>query len=346
MSIPSIAVVFEGPREVTVREIQLPEPGDEDVVIDNIYTGISVGTESWILRGERPVDTRFPCVPGYQQTGLVTHVGSAVQGISVGDLVNAFHSKLPENLDCGWGGHVSKSVTDYRSVIKIPEGVSLKDASLAKLFAVGYHGVQQTEIGQGDLVVILGLGLIGQGYAQIARTHQATVVGGDLVHNRLDLARAYSCDVAVLSAELDNVIRNIKEDGADIVVDTTGKTELLDWCVKAARQGAKIVWQAWYPGRVSFDFHPAHIKRVKMIFPCSWDGEDRILQMLADKQLNIEPLITHVFDAYDAPKAYEVLLSDPQDFLGITLKWRDEEIVRARFKREKLRKSLQLAGTS
>lgn len=329
MELSAVAVVFDGPGHVELRNVTLPEPGPEDVLIDSIYTGISVGAEGWILRGEKTVESRFPCVPGYQQTGIVTRVGDRVRSIEIGDRVNAPGSRLPEEISCGWGGHVSRSVVDYRHVVKIPGGVSLREASLAKLFAVGYHGVQQTEVSQGDLVVVLGLGLIGQGYAQVARTQQATVIGGDLLHNRLDIARAYSCDVAVLSAELDNVIRTIKEDGADVVVDTTGKTELLDWCVRAARQGAKIVWQAWYPGRVSFDFQPAHTKRVKMIFPCSWDGEDRVLEMLARRELSIEPLITHMFEGFDAAKAYRLVLDAPEDFLGIALKWRDEQIAEA-----------------
>ncbi len=45
MNLTATAVVFEEPRKVALREIELPEPGDGDVVIDNVYTGISVGTE-------------------------------------------------------------------------------------------------------------------------------------------------------------------------------------------------------------------------------------------------------------------------------------------------------------
>jgi len=324
MDLRATAVVFEGPRKVSLREIELPEPGEADVIIENVYTGISVGTEGWILRGERPVDTGFPCVPGYQQTGIISYVGPNVEGIRVGDRVNCLNTRLPAGLSAGWGAHVSRSVSAGGAVVKVPDGVSLKAASLAKLFAVGYHGVEQTEIQEGDLVAVVGLGLIGQGYAQIARARGAKVVGADLAQTRIDLAREYSCDAAVLSAELEDAVREIKPEGADVVVETAGKTELIDWCVKLARHGAKIVWQGWYPGRVSFEFHPAHGKRVKMIFPCSYEGEDVVLDMLAKGRLAIEPLITAVYPASQAPKAYELMLGDPNQFLGVTIKWRDE----------------------
>lgn len=324
MDLSSTAIVFEAPREVTLREIRLPEPGDEDIIIDNVYTGISVGTEGWILRGERDVDTQFPCVPGYQQSGIVTYTGSKVTGIKVGDRVNAFHTRLPDGVNYGWGGHASRSVADCRWVVKIPDGVTLKAASLAKLFAISYNGVCQTEVQPGDLVVVLGMGLIGQGYGQVARMRGARVIGADLVQNRLDLAREYSCDICVLSGELESAVHELNEEGADVVVDTTGKAELIDRCIQLARVGARIVWQGWYPDRVSFDFHPAHCKRVKMIFPCSWEGEEIVLEMLRDKRLMIDPLITHVYAASSAPKAYQMMLESPQDFLGITIKWRDE----------------------
>lgn len=324
MGIQATAVVFEGPRQVGLREIVLPDPGDEDIVVENVYTGVSVGTEGWILRGERPVDTAFPCVPGYQQTGVVRYAGSKVEGISEGDVVNAMRTRLPGGLHYGWGGHVDRSVTDFRSAVKVPSGVSLKAASLAKLFAVGYHGVQQSQITPEDLVAVIGLGLIGQGYAQIARTRGATVVGADLLESRLDIARAYSCDSAVPVTELENTLARIKQGGADVAVDTTGRGEVIDWCVKLARQGARIVWQGWYPGRVSFEFHPAHTKRVRMIFPCSYEGEDTVLGMLADRRLTIEPLITHEVSGLDAPRAYQMMLAAPDEFLGITLRWRDE----------------------
>ena len=324
MNLSATAVVFEGPRKVALREIELPEPAEDDVIIENVYTGISVGTEGWILRGERLVDTAFPCVPGYQQSGVVSYVGPNAKGVSVGDRVNCQRTKLPPDIHYGWGGHTSRSVSPAAAVVRVPDGVSLKAASLAKLFAVGYRGVRQTGVDSEDLVAVVGLGLIGQGFAQIARTRGARVVGADLAQTRIDLAREYSCDVADLSTELEEAVREIKPDGADVVVETTGKTELIDWCVKLARRGAKIVWQGWYPGRVSFDFHPAHLKRVKMIFPCSYEGEDAVLGMLAEGRLAIEPLITAVYPASQAAKAYELALGDPNTFLGITLKWRDE----------------------
>jgi threonine dehydrogenase-like Zn-dependent dehydrogenase len=58
-----------------------------------------------------------------------------------------------------------------------------------------------------------------------------------------------------------------------------------------------------------------------MVFPCSLEGEAEVLRLLAEGKLVLEPLITHVFDADDAPKAWDMLLNRPQEALGVVLKW-------------------------
>jgi len=323
MPIKSKAVVFVEPRRVEIWELNMPDPGPEDIVVRMIYSGISVGTEGWILRGERPEDTRFPCVPGYQQTGEVVEVGREVKGIAVGDVVNLWSSRLPEGVNYGWGAHVEHSVQNYKGAVKVPEGVPLPVAALAKLFCVGYRGVRQTGIGTDDLVAVIGLGLIGQGYAQIARLSGARVVGADIVPLRRELAALHSCDKVVDSAgkALADAVFAEKPDGADVAVEAAGKTELMDDAVKVVRPFGKLVWQGWYPGKVSFAFHPAHIKRVTMVFPCALEGEPEVLRLLAEKKLVLEPLITHVFDAADAPKAWDMLLNRPHETLGVVLRW-------------------------
>ncbi len=318
------AVVFESQGKVNTWDIELPEPGDDGVLIENVYTGISVGTESWILRGERTEGSGFPCIPGYQQTGIVAHVGSRVDSVRVGDRVNAPCTSLNPGINAAWGGHVSRSVVDHRRVVKIPDGVSLKAASLAKLFAVGYRGVLQTDIEKAELVAVVGLGMVGQGYAQIARHRGAHVFGTDLAPNRVELGGKHSCAFVAVGSDLMEAVREADPGGADVVVEATGKAELIDWCIEMVGEGGRVVWQGWYPGRVSFDFGPAHEKRVTMVFPCFMEGEDVVLDMMESGELAVEPLITHVFDAQDAAKAYELMLGDPNEFLGITLKWREE----------------------
>lgn len=323
MPIKAKAVVFAEPREVEVWELDMPDPGPEDIVVRMIYSGISVGTEGWILRGERPEDSKFPCVPGYQQTGEVVEIGPEVKGIAVGDIVNLWSSRLPDAVNHGWGGHVEYSVQDYRSAVRVPQGLSLPVAALAKLFAVGYRGVLQTGVESGDLVAVIGQGIIGQGYAQLARLSGARVIGAEVLPMRRALAAKHSCDAVVEATgePLRKAVFAEKPGGADVVAETAGKTELMDHAVEVVKTFGKLVWQGWYPGRVSFQFHPAHTKRVTMVFPCSLEGEAEVLRLLAEGKLVLEPLITHILPAEDAPRAWDMLLNRADEALGVVLRW-------------------------
>ena len=73
MGIKCKAVVFTEPRQVEVRQIELPEGDRGDIVVRTLYSGISAGTELWSLTGKYWC-TRFPTIPGYQKVGVVEQV--------------------------------------------------------------------------------------------------------------------------------------------------------------------------------------------------------------------------------------------------------------------------------
>ena len=111
----SQAVVFTARNQVEYREIESPEPGAEDVVMELHHSWISNGTEGSFLRGERisgdvawlPGDPEpFPMVAGYQKVGRVLSVGSAVTRFKPGDWVFSSMSKVCGMFDNQYAGHV------------------------------------------------------------------------------------------------------------------------------------------------------------------------------------------------------------------------------------------------
>lgn len=318
-------VVFTAPRKVEVWEFDLRKPEPGDVIVEVEYSGISAGTERWVLTGERPEDAKYPHVPGYQNVGKIIYVGPDVKNWKIGDRVAGGTSKLLEGGKVkGWGAHVAHAVIQANRIVKIPDEVSLQEASMHWLFAVGYRGVRMTEIKPGDLVVVIGLGIIGQGYCQIARLKGAKVIGVDIKEKNLEIASKYSCDIVANSKKenLKEIVMKEKPAGADIAVEAIGKNELIPTCIDLLRVEGKLVWQGWYPGNVSFYFHQAHGKMVHMIFPCYLERQDEVLKLISEGKLRLSPFISHTFNAEDAPKAYELILNPPPDMTGIVLKWK------------------------
>ncbi len=163
------AVVFTNRLKVEFTEVDIPEPCDQDVVVELEHSWISIGTESSFLRGERiqgevPYQSGdpwpFPIVAGYQKTGRIIAVGKGEQRLKVGDSVFAATSRISDMFTSS-GGHINPAVTPADQVWKLPEGASAEAYAGLVLTQVGYNCGNRPPLGDGQLSVIIGDGLVG-----------------------------------------------------------------------------------------------------------------------------------------------------------------------------------------
>lgn len=196
--------------------------------------------------------------------------------------------------------------------------------------AVARHGVRLTGIRDGELVVVIGQGLIGQMSAQAARQRGARVIAADQIRLRVEASAKYSADLAMDVSEqsLDEVVRAEAPDGADVVVDTTGNSRMFETCLALVRREGRICLQGYYPEPIAIDFHPTHLKRPTVTFPCGWDAERdaELAEDLAARRTVIAPLITHRVPYHDAPSAYQLVVEHPERSLGMVFSWDEARI--------------------
>lgn len=325
------AVVFTAIGEVDVRPVTLPDPGPRDLVIRTEVSGISAGTERWCLLGKyRGIADQFPFVPGYQRAGIVEWVGPEVTGWKVGQAAfGALASFVdPELVGKPYGAHTGYSVvsSDDDRLLPIPNGLDLGDVSLSALAAVSMNGITMAAIQAGETVVVLGLGLIGQMAAQLARARGAYVIGVDPVAARRALAEGVSVDEA-LDAIPDLVLeqtRIVAPEGVDVAIDTSGRSDVVSLLVELIRPYGRICFQGWYPDALVIDHHPTHIKRPTILFPCDWVQHGQILQMMSAGDLRIGPLITDRVPYKAAREVYARLASGDPAMLGAVIEWADQ----------------------
>lgn len=326
------AVVFAEPKRVEVRAMEVPEPGSDQVGIRTTFSGISQGTERWALTGryghyDADYSAYYPCSPGYQAAGVVEVVGSRVTDLHVGDHVFTMGTRFtdPGHRYPGpcQASHSGYLVAGRSEVWRVAPEVDLAEASLYHMAGVSRHGVRLADVREGDLVVVIGLGMIGQMSAQAARRAGARVIATDLIPERRALAADHSADRVVGVDELDDVVRAEAPAGADVVIDTTGVSSMFDRCLELVRREGRIAMQGYYPDPIAVDFHPTHMKRPLVAFPCGWDDEfnDELAADLASRRLVIGPLITHRIPFGDALAAYDLVLRHPERSLGMVLDW-------------------------
>lgn len=322
------AIVFPSPRRVEIQSHALPELSNNELLIRTLYSGISQGTEIWALTGQRQEIT-FPTVPGYQSVGIIEEVGAQVSNFQTGQKVMFATSRLPEQYPPTWmGAHVSHALVPAegeRAPLVVPEGCDLVAASLSALPAVSLRGIRMLNINIGDLVVVTGQGLIGQGSAQLARLSGATVLVSDVGSRRLELSQQVGADMAVnvKDGDLAEVVRSIKPAGADVVIETTGRADQFVSCIDLLRPLGQLLLQGWYPQPISFDFHATHLKRPTIAITCGFDASETMecLHLMRWGKLRYRELVTHLVPVKDAPAIYDRLLSNAPDMLGVVFDW-------------------------
>ena len=78
------ALVFRGPNQIGIENVQMPNPGYGEVVLRVTLTTIC-GTDVHILKGEYPVRTGL--VIGHEAVGVIHDIGPGVEGYSLGERV-------------------------------------------------------------------------------------------------------------------------------------------------------------------------------------------------------------------------------------------------------------------
>lgn len=337
------AVVFTRPRRAEVHDgVRFPEMDDEGVVIRTRYSVISRGTELDLYtnqmhgRGEKA--QRYPLLPGYLPCGEVIEVGSKVKHLKVGDV--AIGSNLFEGFDdrycCAWAGHCEYTVVSRRShpwhaaerALKVPDGVEPAHAPLAVLGAVARKGIEtKVRPQEGETVLVVGQGVIGNFAAQLCRLAGARVIAADLEETRLDVSRRCGIEETVnVSAEpLADAVAGLTEGkGPEVVIDVTGEPKVLMALLKIVRAGGRVHGQGMYLDEVSLYFPETLFGRdLTLSATCGEQPADAaaVLNLMAGGQLAYEPLLSDVVPVASATEAYERVHDRPDEVMTLALEW-------------------------
>lgn len=328
----AMAAVATEPNVVAWQEVSVPAPGDEDVVVRVQHSWISNGTEGSFIRGERiqgdtprgPGDPLpFPEITGYQKCGTVEWVGSAVEGLAIGDEVFVSVSRV-EGLFFAFGGHISPSVSHESQVWKLPPGVSMLAASGLVLTQVGYNCGMRPSVRPGDAAVVIGDGLVGHWAAQTLRARGAHIALVGRHVERLSRFEVQSGDVLIRESEVTADVIGAWAPGAvAIVVDTVGSVPAIESMYPHMAHNGHIVSAGFYGPHGAIDIQKLRARELTLHAPAGWTRErmDATLQMLARGELQTETLITHRFPASECAAAFELVLKRGEPVLGVVLDW-------------------------
>jgi 2-desacetyl-2-hydroxyethyl bacteriochlorophyllide A dehydrogenase len=324
-------LICRGLRKIEVEDFGLGPPPDGGILVQNEYTAVSVGTEIWNwVHGAAPGrEYTFPRTTGYCNAGKVIEVGKDVRDVKPGDRV------------AGQGGHASHNML-RKPYSKIPESVSSKAAALLTMSAIAMHGVRVAKIELGEAVAVLGLGLVGQLALSLAKLAGGIpVMAIDMDGFRLEKAKARGADACINTKAVQDVPAAVRalcvEDGANVVLESTGKPAVYPLAVKLACMAGRMVALGSPRGTVEFNFlDEVHLREVSIlgaIHPRTpeqdhlyfhWTKErerNLILRLLSEGRMTAEDLVTHVAQPEQCQEIYAMLADRPERVLGVLFEW-------------------------
>ena len=119
----TMAVVLEAPERLALSELDLTAPGDADVVVEMMWSGISTGTERLLWQGRMPAfpGMGYPLVPGYESVGRVSQAGPS-SGVKLGEHVFVPGARCFGDVRGLFGGAAARVVVPGARVTAIDEG--------------------------------------------------------------------------------------------------------------------------------------------------------------------------------------------------------------------------------
>ena len=188
------------------------------------------------------------------------------------------------------------------SLVPLPPGLAVRNASLVEPAGVAWHAVWVGGIGPDVEVAIVGGGAIGLLVAAAARSMGASVA----------LAARHPHQVEA-GERLGAVPIGVNEREYDVVVEAAGTPSALARAVELVRPGGTVVYTGVFGSEVlPLPFLPAFLKEavaVPSMAYCRHDGGrdvEHAAAMLAAQPEIVDILVTHRFALGDAPEAFRV----------------------------------------
>ncbi len=333
--------VVTGERRTQLESFEVPRPVSRQMILRTEASLVSAGTELAIFTGIHQGLTnpnvnwpKYPQAMGYMAVARVDEVGEAVEGYRVGDrLLTSTGHASHVLVDLAEGGH--------RRTWHVPEGVPAHRLVLARMGKTAITAVCQAGVTVAQSVAVVGLGIVGQVALRLFLACGAwPVVGVDPVAMRRATALRGGAVGGVDPREGESAesLRAILPDGADIVVDATGRADALPGAMALAREAGTVVVLGSPRGTApDVDFYTdLHRRSLRVVgahdsgigvearpsFPFS---NDRVVPALVEwvrsERLPVEDLISHHVGAGALPEMYQGLLERPEEFLGVVLGW-------------------------
>jgi 2-desacetyl-2-hydroxyethyl bacteriochlorophyllide A dehydrogenase len=335
---------FLGNSRFEVREMTLPDLGDNDILVKNMVCGVC-GTDIHIYHGEPgSADVNPPVVLGHEYSGRVDKVGSAVTAFHPGDKIT-----VDPNIYCGVcrfcrdgkkqlcesmsaigvtrdGGFAEYSVIPASQAFLLDPELAYETGAMAEPLACAIHGIDLAGIRHGDSVLVIGGGAIGLLMVQLAKLAGAAhVVLSEPVEIRRKVAESLGADASfdpITQDPAGQFAAITGKAGADIVIECVGKTVATKQAFDCAAKGATLLLFSVPSVDATFELPLFDVFKKELTIKGSFVNPDthaRAVALLNSGKISVAPLITHRYGIDELEQAIKMQMSAESIKVVVTL---------------------------
>lgn len=249
------ALVYENPRQMTLRDLPVPAIKPDEVLIRVAYSGIC-GSELSGYLGQNAL-RKPPLVFGHEFSGHIGQIG-AQAAAQLPDLATGVAVTANPLISCGrceyclsgrqqlcpnrklHSAHLPGSNASYiavraDAVVPLPPDIPLTAAALTEPAACALRAASLAAPQPGESALVAGAGPIGLLAIQALQRHGVrTIHAADLNEERLRMAEA----LGAIPVKLDESFKSKVE----IAIEAVGVDATREACIGAVRAGGRIVW--------------------------------------------------------------------------------------------------------
>ena len=287
-----LKAVMTAPGEIEFRDVEVPVPGENEVLIKIRRIGIC-GSDIHVYHGKHPF-TGYPVTQGHEVSGDVVGVGAGATRVRAGQKVTiepqvfcgkchpCRHGKynLCEELKVmGFqteGMAAEYFCVDESKVTVLPEELSYDEGAMIEPLAVAVHAVRRFGDMEGKNVAVLGAGPIGILVAQAAKgMGAARVMVTDILPTRLEKA----------------------PDKADVIYDCAGNDTTMGQAIQHARKGSTIILTAVFARLAKVDLAVLNDHELDLNTTMMYRHEDfvKAIELVRQKKVDLRPLMSGHF---------------------------------------------------
>ncbi len=317
-----------GPHETEIRDIPVPEIGDDDILIEVKAAGVC-GSDIAFDDGHHENILRPPVVLGHEFSGVVHKVGKNVTQWKVGDRVvsentgyvcgkcyacsTADFLACPDRLGIGYGmdGGFTKYVRIPGDIMKIypncimsiPDEMSFDEAAILDPCCNAYMAVvQESHLMAGEFVAVFGVGALGLFSIQIAHAAGASkiiAIGLSSDEKRMELAKKFGATDIIYSDKCDavaEVMSITNNDGVALVLDCAGVAVVLKQAMQITRPSIGQIVKIGYDERpVGFSLDPVidSAISIKGHFGYTWLSWRNVMNLAVAGKIDLKSMISH-----------------------------------------------------